>query len=305
MVNTKIKLCGITLDNPIIPASGTFGYGYEFTKYFDINSLGTFSIKGTTKAPRFGNPAPRIAESSSGLLNAVGLQNPGIDRVIDEEFPKLKKVYKKKVIANISGFSIDDYVYTAKKFDKHPMVGWIEINISCPNVKHGGMSFGTDPKCAIEVVKAVKKVCKKPLIVKLSPNVTNIVEIAKAVEKAGANAISLVNTFLATRINLKTRKFILKNRTGGLSGPAIFPIALRMVNDVYNNVKIPIIGIGGISSAEDVIEMMLAGATCVQIGAANLIDPCASIKIINELPKVMKKYHIDNIKSIIGGVKNE
>lgn len=304
MVNTKINLCGIKIDNPIIPSSGTFGYGYEFNNYYDINILGTFSIKGTTLNPRFGNPTPRIAESASGILNAVGLQNPGVEKVINEEFKKLKKVYHKKVIANVSGFAIDEYVAVAKKFDKNPLVGWIELNISCPNVKHGGMSFGTDPKLVFEVTKKVKSSIKKPLIVKLSPNVTSIVEIAKAAEKGGADALALVNTFLGLRINLKTKTFILKNRTGGLSGPAIFPIALRMVNDVYNAVKIPIIGMGGIASAEDVIEMMLAGATAVQIGSSNLIDPCCCKKIIEELPNVMKKYGIEDLSKIIGGVKN-
>lgn len=303
MVNTKVKLCGITLDNPIIPASGTFGYGLEFAQLYDINCLGTFSFKGTTKDPRYGNPGPRIAEGKNGMLNAVGLQNPGVKAVINEELPKIKQVFHKKVMANVSGFSIDDYVYTCKKLDKCPQVGWIELNISCPNVHGGGMAFGVDKNLAARVVRAVKKATKKPIIVKLSPNVTDIVAIAKSVEKAGADGISLINTLLGMRINLRNRTPILKNKFGGYSGDAIFPIAIKMVYQVAHAVKIPVIGMGGISTAEDVIEMMLAGATAVEIGSANLIDPYICPKIIKDLPRVMKKYGIKSLKSIIGGCK--
>lgn len=302
-VNTKINLLGITIDNPVIPASGTFGFGYEFSEIYDINILGTFSFKGTTLNPRFGNPTPRIAECTSGMINSVGLQNPGIDKVVSEELPKLKKCFNKKVIANISGFSIDEYVEVAKKIDKEEQVGWIEVNVSCPNVHGGGMSFGTSPEMAKEVTKAVKKVTKKPVIVKLSPNVTDIVAIAKACEEGGADGISLINTLLGMRINLKTRKPIVANTMGGFSGQAIFPVAVRMVYQVAHAVNIPVIGMGGVASAEDVIEMMLAGATAVQVGAQNLIDPYACKKIIEDLPSVMQKYGITSLEEIIKGVK--
>ena len=287
------NLCGIEIDNPIIPASGTFGYGYEFAELYDINCLGTFSFKGTTKEPRFGNETPRIAETPSGMLNSVGLQNPGVEKVISEELPKLKKVYHKKVMANVSGFSEEEYVYTARKLDQEDMVGWIELNISCPNVHGGGMSFGTRTEDAAKVTAAVKKEIKKPLIVKLSPNVTDITEIAKACEGAGADAISLINTLMGMRFDLKTKKPILANVTGGLSGPAVFPVALRMVYQTANAVQIPVIGMGGISSAEDVLEMRLAGASAVEIGAANLTNPYICRDIIEELPKVMDKYGVE------------
>ena len=304
MVNTKVELCGITLDNPIIPASGTFGFGYEFAELYDINMLGTFSFKGTTKEPRFGNPTPRIAECTSGMINAVGLQNPGVEKVISEELPKLEKCFNKKVMANISGFSVDEYAYTCEKLDKCDIVGWLEVNVSCPNVHGGGMSFGTDPDAAAEVVRAVKSVTKKPVIVKLSPNVTDIVSIAKACEKAGADGISLINTMLGMRINLRTRKPIIANKMGGFSGSAIFPVAVRMVYQVANAVKIPVVGMGGVSTAEDVIEMMLAGATAVEVGAQNLVDPYACKTIVEELPSVMEKYRIENLNDIIGAAHN-
>ncbi len=304
MGKLSVNLCGIKLDNPVIPASGTFGFGYEFAEIYDINILGTFSFKGTTKDARFGNPTPRIAECTAGMINAVGLQNPGVESVINEELPKLKKCFKKPVMANVSGFSVEDYAYTCEKIDKCEQVGWIEVNISCPNVHGGGMSFGTNPKSAREVVSAVKKVTKKPVIIKLSPNVTDIVEIAKACEDAGADGISLINTLLGMRINLKTKKPIIANTMGGFSGPAIFPIAVRMVYQVANAVKIPVVGMGGVSSAEDVIEMMLAGATAVEVGAANLVNPYACKDIINDLPKTMEKYGINNLEDIIGGVNN-
>ena len=300
MLDTKVNLSGIILDNPIIPASGTFGYGYEFAELYDINCLGTFSFKGTTKEPRFGNPTPRIAECTNGMINAIGLQNPGVEKVISEELPKLKKCFNKKVMANVSGFSVDDYVYTCEKLDKEEQVGWLEVNISCPNVHGGGMSFGTSPESAASVTKAVKEVTKKPIYIKLSPNVTDIVSIAKACEEAGADGISLINTLMGMRIDLKTKKPVIANKFGGFSGPAILPVALRMVYQVYDAVKIPIIGMGGVSSAEDVIEMMLAGATAVQIGAANLVDPCICRDIINELPKAMEKYGISNLSEIVG-----
>ena len=287
------NLCGIEIDNPIIPASGTFGYGYEFAELYDINCLGTFSFKGTTKESRFGNETPRIAETPSGMLNSVGLQNPGVEKVISEELPKLKKVFHKKVMANVSGFSEEEYVYTARKLDQEDMVGWIELNISCPNVHGGGMSFGTKAEDAAKVTAAVKKEIKKPLIVKLSPNVTDITEIAKACEGAGADAISLINTLMGMRFDLKTKKPILANVTGGLSGPAVFPVALRMVYQTANAVQIPVIGMGGISSAEDVLEMRLAGASAVEIGAANLTNPYICRDIIEELPKVMDKYGVE------------
>ncbi len=301
MVNTKISLCGIEIDNPVIPASGTFGFGYEFSELYDINCLGTFSFKGTTKDARFGNPTPRIAECASGMLNAVGLQNPGVEKVISEELPKLSKVFNKKVMANVSGFAVEDYVYTCEKLDKEDQVGWLEVNISCPNVHGGGMSFGTSPESAYEVTKAVKAVTTKPVIIKLSPNVTDIVSIAAACENAGADGISMINTLMGMRINLKTKKPIIANKTGGYSGPAILPVAVRMVYQVYEAVKIPIVGMGGISSAEDVIEMMLAGATAVQVGAANLVEPFACKNIIDELPKVMERYGIKDLNDIIGG----
>ena len=304
MVNTKVDLCGITLDNPIIPASGTFGFGYEFAELYDINMLGTFSFKGTTKEPRFGNPTPRIAECTSGMINAVGLQNPGVERVISEELPKLEKCFNKKVMANVSGFSVEDYAYTCEKLDKCDIVGWLEVNVSCPNVHGGGMSFGTDPEAAAEVTRAVKSVTKKPIIVKLSPNVTDIVSIAKACEKAGADGISLINTMLGMRIDLRTKKPVIANKMGGFSGKAIFPVALRMVYQVANAVEIPVIGMGGVSCAEDVIEMMLAGATAVEVGAQNLVDPYACKNIIENLPSVMEKYRIENLKDIIGAVNN-
>ena len=301
MVSLKTELCGIELDNPLIPASGTFGFGYEFNEIYDINCLGSFSFKGTTLEPRFGNPTPRIAECERGMINSVGLQNPGVDKVISEELPKLKACFHKPVMANVSGFSIEEYVETVKKLDKEEMIGWFEVNISCPNVHGGGMSFGVSPENAGAVTKAVKAVTNKPVIIKLSPNVTDIVAIAKACEENGADGISLINTLLGMKIDLKTRKPVVKNKMGGFSGPAIKPVAVRMVYQVYEAVKIPIVGGGGVSTAEDVIEMMLAGASAVQIGAANLVDPMVCPKIIEELPKVMEKYGIKNLKDIIGG----
>ncbi len=301
MGKLSVNLCGIELDNPVIPASGTFGFGYEFAEIYDINVLGTFSFKGTTKDARFGNPTPRIAECTSGMINAVGLQNPGVEKVISEELPKLKKVFNKPVMANVSGFSVEDYAYTCALLDKEEQVGWLEVNVSCPNVHGGGMSFGTSPEAAAEVVAAVKAVTTKPVIIKLSPNVTDIVAIAKACEKAGADGISLINTLLGMRINLKTRKPVIANKMGGFSGPAIFPVALRMVFQVASAVNIPVVGMGGVSSAEDVIEMMLAGATAVEVGAANLVNPLACKEIIEALPKAMEKYGIENLSDIIGG----
>ena len=301
MVDTRVTLSGWTLDNPIIPASGTFGYGHEFAELYDINCLGTFSIKGTTLAPRFGNPGPRIAECASGMLNAVGLQNPGVDRVISHELPRLKEHFRKKVIANVSGFSIDEYVRCAAKLDAQEQVGLIEVNISCPNVHGGGMSFGTDPAAAAEVTRAVKAVCKKPVYVKLTPNVTDIAAIARACEQAGADGLSLINTLLGMRIDPRRRRPLLANVTGGLSGSAVFPVAVRMVWQVYEAVRIPIIGMGGISSAEDVIEMMLAGAAAVQIGAANLVNPYACRDIVEALPGAMEKYRIEKLSDITGG----
>lgn len=303
MGSLSVELCGIKLDNPVIPASGTFGFGYEFAELYDINKLGTFSFKGTTKDPRFGNPTPRIAECTAGMINAVGLQNPGVEKVISEELPKLKKCFNKSVMANVSGFSVEDYAYTCEKLDKEEQVGWLEVNISCPNVHGGGMSFGTNPDAAAEVVRAVKSVTKKPVIVKLSPNVTDIVSIACACEDAGADGISLINTLLGMRIDLKTRKPVIANKTGGFSGSAIFPVALRMVYQVAHSVKVPVVGMGGVTTAEDVIEMMLAGATAVEVGAANLVDPFACLNIINALPDTMEKYGINNLSEIIGGVK--
>ena len=301
MVNTKVTLSGIELDNPVIPASGTFGFGYEFAEIYDINELGTFSFKGTTKDPRFGNPTPRIAECTAGMINSVGLQNPGVEKVIEEELPKLAKCFRKKVMANVSGFSIDEYAYTCEKLDKEDQVGWLEVNVSCPNVHNGGMSFGTSTEAVKDVVKAVKSVTTKPVYMKLSPNVTDIVSIAKACEEAGADGISMINTLLGMRIDLKTKKPVVANKMGGFSGSAILPVAVRMVYQVYEAVEIPIIGMGGITTAEDVIEMMLAGATAVQVGAANLVDPFASKNIIDDLPRVMKKYGIEKLTDIIGG----
>lgn len=303
MGRLSVELCGIELENPVIPASGTFGFGYEFAEIYDINKLGTFSFKGTTKDPRYGNPTPRIAECTAGMINAVGLQNPGVDKVISSELPKLKKCFNKPVMANVSGFSVGDYAYTCEKLDKEAQVGWLEVNISCPNVHGGGMSFGTSPDAAAEVTKAVKSVTTKPVIIKLSPNVTDIVSIAKACEDAGADGISLINTLLGMRIDLKTRKPVIANKMGGFSGPAIFPLAVRMVYQVAHSVNIPVVGMGGVYSAEDVIEMMLAGATAVEVGAANLVDPCACLNIINDLPKAMDKYGIDKLSEIIKGVK--
>ena len=301
MVNTKVTLCGVEMDNPIIPASGTFGFGYEFAEIYDINCLGTFSFKGTTKEPRFGNPTPRIAECASGMINAVGLQNPGVEKVLSGELPKLKKCFRKPVMANVSGFSVEDYAYTVEKLDAENQIGWFEVNVSCPNVHGGGMSFGTSPDAAAEVTKACRKVTNKPLLIKLSPNVTDIVSIAKACEDAGADGISMINTLLGMRIDLKTKKPVIANKMGGFSGPAIKPVALRMVYQVFDAVKIPIVGMGGIATVEDVIEMMLAGATAVQIGAANLVDPYCCRDIIEKLPEAMEKYNITDLSSIIGG----
>lgn len=301
MAEMKVNLCGVELDNPVIPASGTFGYGYEFAELYDINVLGTFSFKGTTKEPRFGNPTPRIAECTAGMINAVGLQNPGVEKVIGEELPKLQKCFHKKVMANVSGFSLEEYAYTCEKLDRCEQVGWLEVNVSCPNVHGGGMSFGTNPEAAAEVTKAVKKVTKKPVIVKLSPNVTDIVSIAKACEDAGADGISLINTLLGMRIDLKTKRPVIANKMGGFSGSAIFPVAVRMVYQVATAVKIPVVGMGGVTTAEDVVEMMLAGATAVEIGAANLVNPFACRDIIRDLPSVMEKYKINSLKEIIGG----
>ena len=300
MVSLKTELCGIELDNPLIPASGTFGFGYEFAEIYDINILGSFSFKGTTKEPRFGNPTPRIAECERGMINSVGLQNPGVEKVIECELPKLRKCFNKKVMANVSGFSVEEYVYTVEKLDKEDMSGWFEVNVSCPNVHGGGMSFGTSPEAAAEVTRAVKAVTKKPVIVKLSPNVTDIVAIAKACEEAGADGISLINTLLGMRIDLARRRPVIANRMGGFSGSAIFPVAVRMVNQVAHAVKIPVVGMGGVSSAEDVIEMMMAGATAVEVGAANLVNPFASRDIVNDLPRVMEKYKIERLSDIIG-----
>lgn len=297
----QVELCGLTLDNPIIPASGCFGYGKEFAELYDINILGSFSFKGTTAEPRFGNPTPRIAETPSGMLNAVGLQNPGIDHVIAHELPEMKKYFNKKVVANISGFAVEEYVKCASMLDKEDSVGILEINISCPNVHGGGMSFGTNPKSAAEVTKAVKSVTTKPVVIKLTPNVTDIKEMALACEEAGADGVSLINTLLGMRIDLRKKRPILANTFGGMSGSAVLPIALRMVYQVASVVKIPVIGMGGVTTAEDVIEMMLAGATAVQIGAANLVNPYVCRDIINELPAVMDKYGIENLKDIIGG----
>ncbi len=301
MGRLSVSLCGIELDNPVIPASGTFGYGYEFAELYDIDLLGTFSFKGTTREPRFGNPTPRIAEAPAGLLNSVGLQNPGVEKVIAEELPKLRRCFHKPVMANISGFSVEDYVHTARLLDREEQVGWLEVNISCPNVHGGGMAFGTDPAAAARVTAAVKKAAEKPVIVKLSPNVTDIAAVARACEGAGADGLSLINTLLAMRIDLKTRKPILANTLGGLSGPAVFPVALRMVYQVSRAVKIPVVGMGGVSSAADVLEMLMAGAAAVEIGAANLIDPFACKKIIEALPEEMDKYGISTLRELTGG----
>lgn len=304
MGRLSVNLCGIELSNPVIPASGTFGYGYEFAELYDINCLGTFSFKGTTREPRFGNPTPRIAECTAGMINSVGLQNPGVDAVITEELPKLKKCFNKPVMANVSGFSVEDYAYTCEKLGAEPQVGWLEVNVSCPNVHGGGMSFGTNPEAAAEVTRAVRSVTKKPIIIKLSPNVTDIVSIAKACVDAGADGISLINTLLGMRIDLKTKRPVIANKMGGFSGPAIFSVALRMVYQVASAVNVPVIGMGGVSSAEDVIEMMLAGATAVEVGAKNLIDPFASRDIVASLERTMDRYGIDNLRDIIGGAHN-
>ena len=303
MGRLSVNLLGIELDNPVIPASGTFGFGYEFAELYDINVLGTFSFKGTTREARFGNPTPRIAECSAGMINAVGLQNPGVDAVINHELPLLKKCFNKKVMANVSGFSIEDYAYVCERLDAEEQVGWLEVNVSCPNVHGGGMSFGTSPEAAAEVVRAVKAVTKKPVIVKLSPNVTDVVAIAKACEAAGADGISLINTLLGMRVDIRRRRPVIANKMGGFSGPAIFPVAVRMVYQVSHAVKIPVIGMGGVASAEDVIEMMMAGATAVEVGAQNLIDPYACKRIIEDLPRVMDEYKIENLKDIIGVIE--
>ena len=300
MGSLKVNLCGIALDNPVIPASGTFGFGYEFAELYDINELGTFSFKGTTKDPRFGNPTPRIAECPNGMINAVGLQNPGVEKVISEELPRLAKCFSKPVMANVSGFAIEDYAYTCERLDKEPQVGWLEVNVSCPNVHGGGMSFGTQPEAAAAVTRAVKAVTTKPVIIKLSPNVTDIVSIAKACEEAGADGISLINTLLGMRIDLRTKKPVIANKMGGFSGAAIFPVAVRMVYQVAHAVSIPVVGMGGVTTAEDVIELMLAGATAVEVGAANLVNPFASRDIVNDLPRVMEKYGIQSLTDIIG-----
>lgn len=304
MVDTSVCLCGVDLCNPVIPASGTFGFGYEIAKLYDINILGSISLKGTTAEPRFGNPTPRIAECPSGLLNAVGLQNPGAKTVLDRELKKLKGVYQKPVMANISGFSIDDYVSSVTLLEPDSSIGFFEINISCPNVHGGGLAFGTNAENAAAVTRAVRRVTDKPIIMKLSPNVTDIAEIARACEAEGADAVSLINTLLGMKIDLKTRKPLLANKTGGLSGPAIRPIAVRMVYQVYEAVGIPIVGMGGISCAEDVLEFMLAGATAVEVGAANLADPYACKKIIESLPAVMEKYGVRRLNELIGGAHN-
>ena len=298
MGRLSVTLCGIELDNPVIPASGTFGFGKEFSEYYDINILGTFSFKGTTREARFGNPTPRIAECPAGMLNAVGLQNPGVDHVIARELPEMKAYFHKPVMANVSGFSVEEYIDVCRKLDREPQVGWLEVNISCPTVHGGGMSFGTSPQAAAEVTKAVKAVTTKPVIIKLSPNVTDIVSIAKACEDAGADGVSLINTLLGMRMDLRTRKPLLANVTGGLSGPAVFPVALRMVYQVANAVKIPVVGMGGVSCAADVLEMMMAGASAVEVGAANLVNPWACRDIIRDLPEVMDKYRIETLREL-------
>ncbi len=301
MVNTKVTLCGVELDNPIIPASGTFGYGREFAELYDINCLGSFSFKGTTLEPRFGNPTPRIAETAAGMLNSVGLQNPGVEAVIEQDLPKLRQVFHKPVMANISGFSVAEYAEVARRLEDQPGIGWLEVNISCPNVHGGGMSFGADPALAAQVTKAVRRATKRPIIMKLSPNVTDIAAIARACQEAGADGVSLINTLLAMRIDLKRRRPVLANGTGGLSGPAVKPVAVRMIYQVYEAVSIPIVGMGGVCTAEDVLELMLAGATAVEVGAANLVDPFASKKIVEELPRAMEKYGVEHLSELIGG----
>ncbi len=301
MVNTKVNLLGIELDNPIIPASGTFGYGYEFAELYDINCLGSFSFKGTTLEPRFGNPTPRIAECEAGMINSVGLQNPGVEAVIAHELPEMKKYFHKPVMANVCGFSLEEYAEVCRRLDHEEQIGWFEVNVSCPNVHGGGISFGTSPEAAASVVKAVKAVTSKPIIIKLTPNVTDIVSIAKACENAGADGISLINTLLGMRIDLRRKKPVIANKMGGFSGPAVKPVAIRMVYQVYDAVNIPIVGMGGLASAEDVIEMMLAGATAVEIGTANLPDPYACRDIASALPAAMEKYGIKNLSDIIGG----
>ena len=301
MVDTRVTLCGIPLDNPVIPASGTFGYGREFADLYDINCLGTFSFKGTTREERFGNPTPRVADCHGGMLNAIGLQNPGVDRVISEELPAMAGFFRKPVMANVSGFSIDEYAEVCKKLSACGQVGWLEVNISCPNVHGGGMAFGMDPVMAAAVTRAVRAVTDKPIIMKLSPNVTDVCAVARACEDAGADAVSLINTLMGMRIDLRRRAPVLANRTGGLSGPAVFPVALRMVSQVYEAVKIPVVGMGGVSSAEDVIEMMMAGATAVEVGAANLVDPFACRDIVRDLPRAMEKYGIQSLAEITGG----
>lgn len=301
MTDTSVVLSGLTLDNPVIPASGTFGFGREFAEFYDINILGSFSFKGTTKEPRFGNPTPRIAECGvSGMINSVGLQNPGIHAVISEELPELKKIFHKPVIANISGFSVDEYAYCCGLIDREPQVGIIEVNVSCPNVRHGGMSFGTSPEAAAEVTRAVKAVTAKPVYIKLSPNVTDITSIALACQEAGADGISLINTMLGMRIDTVRRRPVIANVMGGFSGPGIFPIAVRMVHQVSKACSIPVMGCGGVSSAEDVIEMMMAGATAVQVGAMNLVDPYICKTIIEQLPAVMERLNIGRLSDIIG-----
>lgn len=301
MVDLKTQLCGIELDNPVIPASGTFGFGYEFADFYDINVLGSLSFKGTTVEPRFGNDLPRIAEVKSGMINSIGLQNPGVDKVISTELPKLRSVFNKPIIANISGFSVDEFKYACEKVDKEDQVEILEVNISCPNVHGGGMSFGTSAKSAAEVTKAVKSVTTKPIFIKLTPNVTNITEIAKAVESEGANGVSLINTMVGMKIDLNKKKPILAAKSGGYSGPGIMPVAVKMVYDVYDNTDLEIIGMGGVETAEDVIEFMLAGASAVQVGAANLVNPFVCKEIIEKLPEVMERYSITSLKDIIGG----
>lgn len=303
IMNTKVKYLGYEMKNPVVPASGTFGFGYEFAEYYDINVLGSMSLKGTTLQARYGNPLPRIAECTAGLINAIGLQNPGVDKVVGEEIPKMAEVYDGKVIANVGGHSFDEYVETVARFNDCDKVFAVELNISCPNVKGGGMAFGTDPKTAQSLVYDVKKRAKKPIIVKLSPNVTSIADMAKAVRDGGADGISLINTLVGMRIDLRTRKPIISVRTGGFSGPAVFPVAVRMVNEVARAVELPIMGIGGVSSARDVIEMMMAGATCVQVGAANLVNPFACKEIVEDLPNVMAEFGITNLEEIIGAAK--
>ena len=298
MEQLKVNLAGIEIDNPIIPASGTFGFGYEFAELYDINILGTFSFKGTTLEPRFGNPTPRIAECTAGMINAVGLQNPGVEKVISEELPKMRRVFHKPVMANVSGFSVDEYRETVARLDACPEIGWFEVNVSCPNVHGGGMSFGTSAEAAAEVTRAVRAVTKKPLFIKLSPNVTDIVSIARACEDAGADGISLINTLLGMRIDLARRRPVIANTMGGFSGPAIFPVAVRMVYQVSHAVKIPVIGMGGVATAEDVIEMMMAGATAVEVGAANLTNPYVCRDIIEDLPRVMEKYKITSLRDL-------